>query len=194
MTNYKVKLKEIKAMAFDVDGVFTDGCILTLDNGDLLRIQNAKDGFGLRMAVLKNYPIAIITGAYSESVKKRFLGIGIPEENIYMKARNKVPDFISFCRQYGLKPSEVAFVGDDIPDIPVLKICGLAVCPSGAVTEVKEVCDYVSLYSGGHGCVRDLVEQILKIHNDWNFDAEEYSTSAVNYNVATQDAEKASKK
>jgi 3-deoxy-D-manno-octulosonate 8-phosphate phosphatase (KDO 8-P phosphatase) len=190
MTNYKVKLAEIKAMAFDVDGVFTDGSILTLDNGDLLRIQNAKDGFGLRIAVLKNYPIAIVTGAYSESVKKRFLGIGVPEENIYMKSRNKVPDFLSFCRKYELKPSEVAFVGDDIPDIPVLKVCGLAVCPSDAVTEVKEVCDYVSLYGGGRGCVRDLVEQILKMHNDWNFDAEQYSTSAVSYNVTTQDAEK----
>lgn len=194
MKNYKVKLASIKAVAFDVDGVFTDGSILTLDNGDLLRIQNAKDGFGLRMAVLKNYPIAIITGAYSESVKKRFLGIGVKEEDIFMKARNKVPDFLTFCQRYNLKPSEVAFVGDDLPDIPVLKRCGLAVCPSDAVAEVKEICDYVSLYGGGHGCVRDLIEQIMKIHNDWDFDAEQYSQSAVSFNVKAQGPETGSNK
>src|SRR5574344_717022 len=186
MTNYKVKLAEIKAMAFDVDGVFTDGSILTLDNGDLLRIQNAKDGFGLRIAVLKNYPIAIVTGAYSESVKKRVLGIGVPEENIYMKSRNKVPDFLSFCRKYELKPSEVAFVGDDIPDIPVLKVCGLAVCPSDAVEEVKAVSHYISPYGGGKGCVRNILEHIMKMHNDWNFDAELYANSAVHFDVKSQ--------
>lgn len=175
MSNYKVKLKNIKAFAFDVDGVFTDGSVLATDSGDLLRVHNAKDGFGLRMAVLKGYGTAIITGGNSESVRKRFLGIGVKNEDIYLKSRNKVPDFYDYCKKHNLEPSQVAFVGDDLPDIPILKVCGLAVCPADAVEEVKEVCDYVSLYNGGRGCVRDLVEQVLKIQGNWVFDPVAYS-------------------
>ena len=173
MSNYKTKLKNIRAFAFDVDGVFTDGKVLATENGDLLRQHDSKDGFGLRMAVLHNYPTAIITGGTSESIRKRFAPIGVNE--IYLKSRNKVPDFLLFCKKYSLDPSEVAFVGDDLPDIPVLRVCGLAVCPADAVPEVKDVCDYVSLYPGGRGCVRDLIEQVLKIHGDWQFDPEAYS-------------------
>ncbi len=173
MSNYKTKLHNIKGFAFDVDGVFTDGSVLCTPEGDLLRSYNSKDGFGLRMAFLKGYPVAIITGGNSNSITKRF----IPHlaNEVYLKSRNKVPDFLDFCEKYKLKPEEVAFVGDDLPDIPILKICGLAVCPADAVAQVKEVCDYVSLYKGGEGCVRDLVEQVLKVHGKWEFDPEAYS-------------------
>ncbi|MEG0518347.1 MAG: HAD hydrolase family protein [Bacteroidales bacterium] len=175
MSNYKTKLHNIKAFAFDVDGVFTNGNIICMPDGDLIRTYNAKDGFGLRMAFLKNYPIAIITGGDSPSITKRFHP-NLAHE-IYLTSRHKVPDFLDFCSKYSLKPEEVAFVGDDIPDIPILKICGLAVCPSDAVPEVKAVCDYVSLFPGGQGCVRDLVEQVLKVHNNWDFDPQEYKTA-----------------
>ncbi len=175
MSNYKTKLKDIKGFAFDVDGVFTDGSVLVMPDGDMLRIHNAKDGFSLRWAILSGYHVGIITGAYSESVRKRFEGIGVEPGNIYLKSRDKLPDFHDFCNKSGIKPSEVAFVGDDIPDIPLLKECGLAVCPSDAVQEVKDVCDYVSLYPGGRGCVRDLVEQVLKIQGQWEFDAGLYA-------------------
>lgn len=173
MSNYKVKLKNIKAFAFDVDGVFTDGSVIVMPDGDLLRINNSKDGYGVRWATLQRYPIAIITGAASESVIKRFEPIGV--KHIYLKSRNKLPDFYDFCKKEGLEPCQVAYVGDDIPDIPVLKVCGLAVCPSDAVNEVKEVCDYISLYPGGKGCVRDLIEQVLKIQNNWYFDADKFA-------------------
>lgn len=175
MSNYKVKLKNIKAFAFDVDGVFTDGTVIATPSGDLLRMHNAKDGFGLRMAVLKGYGTAIITGGYSESIIKRFLGVGIKESDIYLKSRDKVPDFYDYCKRNSLKPEEVAFVGDDLPDIPILKVCGLAVCPADAVPEVKEVCDYVSMFGGGKGCVRDVVEQVLKVQGKWVFDPVAYS-------------------
>ncbi len=171
--NYKAYLHKIKAFAFDVDGVFTDGLVLATDNGDLLRAHNSKDGFGIRMAVLNKYPIAIITGGGSESVKKRFRGLGV--EDIYLKARNKVPVFLEFCEKYGLKPEEVVYMGDDLPDIGILNICGLAVCPADAVPEVKEVCDFISPYGGGKGCVRDVIEQVMKIHGRWIFDPVAYS-------------------
>ena len=118
MGNYKTKLVNIKAFTFDVDGVFTDGGVIATENGDLIRVHDSKDGFGLRMAVLKGYKTAIITGGTSESIRKRFLGIGVKEEDIYLRSRDKVPDFYDFCKRHSLKPEEVAFVGDDLP-------CGL---------------------------------------------------------------------
>lgn len=173
MSNYKTKLANIKAFAFDVDGVFTDGSVLCPPSGELIRVYDSKDGMGLRMAYLKGYPIGIITGGDSRSITSRFQDTLATD--IYMKSRNKLPDFMDFCNRHNLKPNEVVFVGDDLPDIPVLKVCGLAVCPADAVNEVKEVCDYVSLYKGGKGCVRDLVEQVLKVQGEWVFDPIEYS-------------------
>jgi 3-deoxy-D-manno-octulosonate 8-phosphate phosphatase (KDO 8-P phosphatase) len=170
--NYKVKLRGIRGFAFDVDGVFTTGSVMCLPDGDLIRTYNAKDGFGLRMAFMNYYKIAIISGGESESIKKRFMPTLANE--VYMGSRNKVPTFLEFCKKYNLKPEEVAYVGDDLPDIPVLQICGLAVCPADAVEEVKAVCDYVSLYKGGKGCVRDLVEQVLKIQGKWEFNPNHY--------------------
>ncbi len=173
MSNYKTKLHNIKGFAFDVDGVFTDGGVLCTPDGDLLRQYNSKDGFGVRMAYLQNYPIAIITGGNTQSIVKRFL----PNlaHKVYMKSLHKVPTFMEFCAEYNLKPEEVAYMGDDIPDISVLKICGLAACPADAAEEVKEVCDYVSLYKGGKGAVRDLVEQVMKIQGKWEFNPEAHS-------------------
>ena len=142
--NYKVKLHGIRAFAFDVDGVLTDGSILSTPDGDL--------------------------GGVSQSIVHRFKGLGVKEEDIYQKSRDKVPDFLDFCSRHGLKPEEVAFAGDDMPDIPVLRMAGLAVAPADAVPEVKDVCDYVSLRPGGKAFVRDLIEQVLKVHEDWNLD------------------------
>lgn len=170
--NYKVKLKNIKAFAFDVDGVFTNGNIMCMPDGDLIRTYNAKDGFGLRMAFMNGYKIAIISGGESESIKKRFMPALANE--VYMGSRDKVPVFNTFCKKYNLDPSEVAYVGDDLPDIPVLRVCGLSVCPADAVEEVRSVCDFVSLFGGGCGCVRDLVEQVMKIQGKWLFNPAHY--------------------
>jgi 3-deoxy-D-manno-octulosonate 8-phosphate phosphatase (KDO 8-P phosphatase) len=173
MSNYKVKLSGIKAFAFDVDGVFTDGTVIATENGDLLRSHNAKDGYAVRMAIINKFPVAIITGGASESIIKRFAPIGV--EDIFLRSHNKLPDFQRFCDKYNLKPEEVLFMGDDIPDIGILKNCGLATCPADAVTEVKEVCEYVSLFDGGRGCVRDVIEQTLKIQGVWSANPEAYS-------------------
>ncbi len=167
MSNYKIKLSNIKAFAFDVDGVFTDGTVLATETGDLLRSHNAKDGYAVKMAIIQGFPVAIITGGASESIVKRFELIGIERKDIYLKSHYKIPDFLDFCSRNDLKPEEVLFMGDDIPDICVLKECGLATCPADAVYEVKEVSEYISHYSGGRGCVRDVIEQTLKIHNKW---------------------------
>lgn len=175
MSNFKVKLHKIKAFAFDVDGVFTDGLVIATDNGDLLRSHNAKDGYAVKVAVVQKYPIAIITGGSSESIVKRFVQIGVDRSDIYLKSHYKMPDFANFCSRHNLMPEEVLFMGDDIPDIGILKACGIATCPADAVNEVKEICEYISLYPGGKGCARDVIEQTLKIQGRWADSPEAYS-------------------
>ncbi len=175
MENYKVKLSNIKAFAFDVDGVLTNGQVICHpDSGELVRSYDAKDGFGLRMALMKGYIIGIITGGEGGSIVKRFVPNLATE--VFTASRDKVPVFEEFCKKYNLKPEEVAYVGDDIPDIGILQICGLAVCPADAVEEVKLVCDYVSEFPGGKGCVRNLIEQVLKIQGNFDFNPEYYKT------------------
>lgn len=173
--NYKARLKDIKAFAFDVDGVLTDGSIISTSDGDLLRTFDSKDGFAIRLCVQHGFPVGIITGGTSNSILFRFRGVGIQDENICQKSRNKVPVFLDFCKRNGIKPQEVAYVGDDLPDISVLKLVGLAVCPSDAVDEVKEVCDYISSRPGGKGCVRELIEQVLKVHGKWIYEPVSYA-------------------
>jgi 3-deoxy-D-manno-octulosonate 8-phosphate phosphatase (KDO 8-P phosphatase) len=175
MSNYKNKLSSIKAFAFDVDGVFTDGTVLATDSGDLLRCHNAKDGFAVRMAILNDYPVAIITGGSSNSIINRFKLVGIEREDIYLGSHFKIPDFLDFCDRHKIRPDEVLFMGDDIPDIGILKECGLATCPADAVNEVKEISEYISSYPGGKGCVRDVIEQVLKIQERWSANPEAYS-------------------
>ena len=165
MSNYKNKLHQIKAFAFDIDGVLTDGSVLALSDGDLLRLHNARDGYAIRTAIEQGYRVAIITGATSPSVEKRYNLLGVTD--IYMGARDKTPPFNHFCEKYNLDPSQVTYGGDDIPDIPPMLACGLSFCPSDAATEVRKTARYISPFPGGKGCVRDIIEQVLKLHGKW---------------------------
>jgi len=163
--NYQSKLKEIKAFAFDVDGVLTDGRVLVSESGDLLRSYNAKDGHVLRTAVQQGYKVAIITGGVSPTIPMRFNPMGVTD--IYLGSFDKLPDFEDFCAKYNLQPDEVLFMGDDIPDITILQHCGLPCCPADAVPEVKAVAHYISPQVGGDGCVRDVIMQVMKIQGKW---------------------------
>lgn len=164
------RLEDIKAFAFDVDGVFTDGLVLAMPDGDLLRQFNSKDCYAVRTAVNNGYPCSIITGGVSQSLLHRSRSLGVEDRHLYMLSKDKAVDFLDFCRSTGLEPAQVAFVGDDIPDIPALRLAGLGVCPADAVAEVRAEADIVSQYGGGRGCIRDLIEQVLKSRNDWKFD------------------------
>lgn len=165
MTPYE----EIKAFAFDVDGVFTDGLVLAMPDGDLLRQFNSKDCYAVRTAVNNGYPCAIITGGVSQSILYRSRSLGVEDRHLYMLSKDKEIDFRHFCESLGLDPSQVAFVGDDIPDIPAIRLAGLGVCPADAVAEVREAADFVSSFDGGRGCIRDLVERVLKAQDNWKF-------------------------
>ena len=163
--NYKEDLKNISTFIFDVDGVLTDGSLLIDSEGNMLRKMNVKDGYALKAAIDSGYNICIISGGTNESVKKRLEGLGIKE--IYLGSHDKIEQLNSFVDKYGLDEKNILFMGDDIPDIPILKKVGLACCPQDAIPEVKNICAYVSHRNGGMGAVRDVIEQVMKIQNNW---------------------------
>ena len=163
-------LLRIKAIAFDIDGVMTDGGILAMPDGDLLRVFDAKDSFCVRMAKMNGLHTGIITGGSSGSIVRRFSVCGVDQDDIYLHSRIKLDDFNAFCQKHSLLPEEVMFFGDDLPDIPVIEACGLGVAPADAVEEVKQAADFVSPCRGGHGCVRHAVEMVLKAQGRWHLD------------------------
>ena len=165
MGNFKEDLKGVKAFAFDIDGVYADGKLIMGADGELLRTMNIKDGFVTQLAVRKGYPIAIITGGNSESVKTRFNMLGV--HDVYLKSSRKLDDFEDFCTKYKLKPEDILYMGDDLPDHPVMERAGFSACPRDAVAEIREIADYISDRNGGEGCVRDVIEQVLRAHGKW---------------------------
>lgn len=168
------KFLKIKAFAFDVDGVLTDGGILADLNGELYRVFDSKDGMAIRMAVMKGFHMAIITGGRSESIRKRFETCGIKAQDVYLGSRAKIEDFQDFCKRHGLMPEEVMYFGDDLPDIPVMQACGCGVCPSDAVDEVKAIADHISSKPGGKGCAREILQDVMQAQGKWQLDVYEY--------------------
>lgn len=168
------RLKGIKAFVFDVDGVLTDGGILSDLSGELFRTFDSKDGFALRMAYMHGYRLGVISGGRSESIRKRFSQCGMKPEDVYLGSRDKIEDFEDFRRKYDLGPEEIMYFGDDLPDIPVMKACGCGVAPSDAVDDVLEAADYVSPKPGGKGCVRHTVELVMKLQGTWELDVQDY--------------------
>jgi 3-deoxy-D-manno-octulosonate 8-phosphate phosphatase (KDO 8-P phosphatase) len=168
------RFSKIRAFAFDVDGVLTDGGILADLNGELYRVFDSKDGMAIRMAVMKGFHMAIITGGRSESIRQRFGSCGIKPEDVYLRSRAKIEDFEDFCTRHGLEPEEVMYFGDDLPDIPVMVACGCGVCPSDAVDEVKEIAGFISTKPGGKGCAREVIQNVLKEQGKWELDVQAY--------------------
>ncbi len=168
MSNFKEDLRNVKAFAFDVDGVLSAQIIPMHPSGEPMRTANIKDGFALQLAVKLGYQIAIITGGNTEAVKNRYKGLGI--EDIYMGASDKIVQFNDWITKRNLKPENVMYMGDDLPDFPVMKLVGIPVCPADAVQEIKSLCKYISDRNGGEGCARDILEQVLRAQGKWGLD------------------------
>ena len=168
------RFSRIRAFAFDVDGVLTDGGILADLSGELYRVFDSKDGMAIRMAVMKGYHMAIITGGRSESIRKRVRTCGIAAEDVYLGSRDKIQDFKDFCSRHGLAPEEVMYFGDDLPDVPVMQACGCGVCPSDAVEDVKETADWVAERPGGKGCARETIKAVMQQQGRWSLDVQQY--------------------
>jgi 3-deoxy-D-manno-octulosonate 8-phosphate phosphatase (KDO 8-P phosphatase) len=168
MKNYKHLLPKIKTFIFDVDGVLTDGKILINSDDELLRSFDTKDGYAMKCALVKGFKIAIITGGRNEAVRERFKELGVID--IYLGAHHKLDAYQDLMDNYDLNPEEILYIGDDIPDIPVMEKVGLGCCPADAASDVKAMADYVSHKKGGEGCVRELIEQVLRVQGKWSLD------------------------
>ncbi|OYU85204.1 MAG: 3-deoxy-D-manno-octulosonate 8-phosphate phosphatase [Flavobacterium sp. BFFFF2] len=168
--NYKTKLQKVRAFVFDVDGVLTDGTVLVTDEGQLLRSMHIRDGFALKAATEKGYPILILSGGFNDGVRIRLHNLGI--KHIILGSKDKVADFHTFCIEQQIDPQSVAYMGDDIPDYQVMKMTGLASCPQDAIPEIKKISHYISHRNGGRGAVRDLIEQVLKVQGNWDVEAD----------------------
>ena len=169
-------LKNIKAIAYDLDGVATDGSIIPFGPTpeDLVRIVNAKDSFASRVAAGKGFIMAVISGGDTPALRSRCIHMGIREENLFLGVRGKLKVFREFCERNGLQPDEVAYFGDDIPDTQVLRACGLGIAPADAAEEAKAAADYVTKLPGGRGCIREGIEMILMAQGKWTFDEDRY--------------------
>lgn len=148
-----------------MDGVLTDGTLLILDERQFLRTMHIKDGYALQLAVKKGYRVVIISGAASDAAMGRLQSLGI--KDVYMKVEDKKKFLQQFATDNGLQMSEMLFMGDDIPDYQAMKEVGLPCAPADAVAEIKDISRYISPVGGGQGCVRDVIEKVLKLHNQW---------------------------
>ena len=165
MSSINYDLTRIKAVVFDVDGVLSREVIPLSPDGDPMRTVNIKDGYALQLAVKKGYHVAIITGAYTEAVRVRFSRLGIT--HIYLKSAIKIRDYQDFLSKTEVKPEEVMYAGDDIPDYEVMQLAGLPVAPADAAPEIKQIAKYISSRKGGEGVARDVIEQTLKAQGHW---------------------------
>ena len=165
--NYKLLLNKITSFVFDVDGVLTNGKILVTNEGEMYREMNTRDGFALKYALLKGFNICIISGGTNQGVKKRLENLGV--NKVYLGIHEKDIALDDFINTYNINPEEVLYMGDDVPDMPVMEKVGVATCPQDAVPDVKRIADYVSHKNGGDGCVREIVEQVMRVQNKWMF-------------------------
>lgn len=164
MISYKEKLRNIKAFMFDVDGVLTNGDVLLL-NGEILRTINSRDGYALQYATKMGFSIFIVTGGNSQDVKERLNGLGATE--VHLASFNKLNVYNDILERFDLKDEEILYMGDDIPDYQVMKKAGIATCPQDAAPEIKAISHYQSPYPGGRHCVRDVIEQTLRVQDKW---------------------------
>lgn len=168
MSNYKALLKNVKTFVFDYDGVMTNGNLLLQMDGQPLRFANVKDGFVLQLAVKLGYRVVVISGGFSKSVESRFEALGI--KDVFLGIRDKLIVFDEYINNNGIDPETIVYMGDDIPDYKVMKKVGVPVCPADAAEEIKGISVYISDKKGGEGCVRDIIEQVLKVQGKWMLD------------------------
>lgn len=165
MENFKQRLTKIKTFIFDVDGVLTDGKVFVFESGDVVRNMNSKDGYAIHLAVKKNYRIVIISGGNNVAIKNMLTKAGV--KDIFINQHDKLQCYKDFIAENELSEEEILYMGDDLPDWEVMNRVGVAACPNDAATEIKSISIYVSNNKGGEGCVRDIIEQVLRVQGNW---------------------------
>ena len=166
--NILSEFKFIKTFVFDMDGVLTDGSLLILTDTEYLRKMDIKDGYAMHVAANNGYRMVVISGSTSKPSIKRLQHVGV--KDVFMGVENKKELLLKYLAEHGLDPKETLYMGDDIPDYGCMGVVGLSSCPADAVSDIKEIVKYVSPFNGGHGCVRDVIEKVLKLNGHWKLD------------------------
>lgn len=167
--NVLAAFKHIRVFVLDVDGVLTDSTILVMDDGQQVRRMNIKDGYAMQLAIKKGYRIMVISGGNSSGVRTRLERLGITD--IHLEVTDKKGLLQQYIVEHGLRAEQVIFMGDDIPDLEAMKAAGLPCCPEDAVPEIKAVAQYISFARGGQGCVRDVIEKVMKLNGHWSHES-----------------------
>lgn len=168
--NVLEQFKKITTFIFDVDGVMTDGNIGIVPGLEYIRTMNTKDGYVLQLAVKKGYRVVVITGGNMPPVVERMISLGITD--VFHRVKNKIEIYNRYVSDNMLNETEILYMGDDIPDYEVMQAVGLACCPVDAVQEIKSISHYISPLPGGKGCVRDVIEKVLKLNGHWEMNTE----------------------
>lgn len=163
--SYKELMNDITTFVFDVDGVLTDSSVVVTTDGEILRTMNIRDGYAMKAAVENGYNVCVISGGSNEGVRVRLRNLGITD--IHLGTPDKVETFKEYIELYNIKPEQVLYMGDDIPDYYVMKLVGLPTCPQDACPEIKTISKYISHKNGGKAAARDVIEQVMKVHGKW---------------------------
>jgi 3-deoxy-D-manno-octulosonate 8-phosphate phosphatase (KDO 8-P phosphatase) len=164
--SYKEIMNDITTFILDVDGVLTDSSVHITPKGEMLRVMNIRDGFAMKADLESGYNVCIISGGNNEGVRIRLRNLGITD--IYLGSPDKVETFKEYCEIYQIKPEQVLYMGDDIPDYHVMQLVGLPTCPQDSSPEIKAISNYISHKNGGKGAVRDVIEQVMKVQGKWH--------------------------
>jgi 3-deoxy-D-manno-octulosonate 8-phosphate phosphatase (KDO 8-P phosphatase) len=159
------RFQKIKLFVFDVDGVLTDGSLYVFADGEQVRKMNIKDGFALQLAIKKGYRVLVISGAHSDGVARRLEKLGIAD--VFMKVEDKSELLANYMSERNIVTEQVLYMGDDMPDYKVMKMVGLACAPADAMPEIQSIAHYIAIKNGGEGCVREVIEKVLKINSHW---------------------------
>jgi len=178
MGSYLEVLKDITTFIFDIDGVLTDGQVVIMPDGEQLRRMSTRDGYALQLAKKKGYNVAIISGGRSETVRSRFTYLGI--HDVYLGSHDKLDTLDEYCLTYDIKPKNILYMGDDIPDYGVMKQVALPSCPIDAAIEIREISHFISTKKGGHGAVREAIEMVMRSQKKW-FDTSTESDKLKDY-------------
>lgn len=165
MVNIREKLSNVKAFVFDIDGVLSLLTINLNPNGIPNRTVNLRDGYAMQLAVKRGYYVGIISGSSATDYIPRLNAFGITD--VFLNSKSKIEQYNLFKEKYNLTDAEILYMGDDIPDYEVMKLAGVSACPADAATEIREVATYISFKEGGMGCARDVIEQTMRLHNNW---------------------------
>lgn len=163
--SYKELMNDITTFIFDVDGVLTDSSVHITSTGEMLRTMNIRDGYAMKAAVESGYHVCVISGGSNEGVRIRLQNLGITD--IHLACPDKVKNFKEYTENYNIKPEQVLYMGDDIPDYHVMQLVGLPTCPQDASPEIKGISTYISHKEGGKGAVRDVIEQVMRVQGKW---------------------------